>query len=216
MENPTYKDKKDREYKRLSEAIRSVLNSLCGDNITILSILSRLELGPLFSIRRTFSRDSMLKAYLLLRLKKIKSYRALANYLRNRPEEAIALGFDKNSDGSVRIPTHQDISHFVRSIDKEDLELADFVIKTIEDTSEHLGVEIDVEKKSLVKKDASPKTIYNHKAEKTAELVKFAKSKLVNSRAFIIESLENVLRIENSGPSSSLDKINIIAILPLE
>ena len=98
MENPTYKDKKDREYKRLSEAIRSVLNSLCGDNITILSILSRLELGPLFSIRRTFSRDSMMKAYLLLRLKKIKSYRALVNYLHNRPEEAIALGFDKNND----------------------------------------------------------------------------------------------------------------------
>ena len=184
MENPTYKDKKDREYKRLSEAIRSVLNSLCGDNITILSILSRLELGPLFSIRRTFSRDSMMKAYLLLRLKKIKSYRALVNYLHNRPEEAIALGFDKSSDGSVGIPTHQDISHFIRFLSKEDLELADFVIKTIEDTAESIGIELDVEKKSLVKKDASPKTIYNHKIEKTAEMVKFAKSRLVNSRAF--------------------------------
>jgi hypothetical protein len=184
MENPIYKDKKDREYKCLAQAIQSVCNSLSGDNIVILSILSRLELGPLFSIRRTFSRDSMLKAYLLLRLKKIKSYRALVNYLRNRPEEAIALGFDKNSDGSVRIPTHQDISHFVRFLSKKDMELADFVIKTIEDTAERLGIELDVEKKTIVKKDASPKTIYNHKIEKTAEMVKFAKSRLVNSRAF--------------------------------
>ena len=184
MENPIYKDKKDREYKCLAQAIQSVCNSLSGDSIVILSILSKLELGPLFSIRRTFSRDSMMKAYLLLRLKKIKSYRALVNYLHNRPEEAIALGFDKSSDGSVGIPTHQDISHFIRFLSKEDLELADFVIKTIEDTAESIGIELDVEKKSLVKKDASPKTIYNHKAEKTAEMVKFAKSRLVNSRAF--------------------------------
>ena len=87
MENPTYKDKKDREYKRLAGAVCSVCNSLSADNITILSILSRLELGPLFSIRRTFSKDSMLKVYIMSRLKKIKSYRALVNYLRNRPEE---------------------------------------------------------------------------------------------------------------------------------
>ena len=184
MENPIYKDKKDREYKCLAQAIQSVCNSLFGDNIVILSILSGLELGPLFSIRRTFSKDSMLKVYIMSRLKKIKSYRALVNYLRNRPEEAIALGFDKSIDKSVRIPTHQDISHFIRSLSKEDLELADFVIKTIEENAERLGIELDVEKKSLVKKDASPKTVYNHKAEKTAELVKFAKSRLANSRAF--------------------------------
>ena len=140
MENPIYKDKKDREYKCLAQAIQSVCNSLSGDSIVILSILSKLELGPLFSIRRTFSKDSMLKAYLLLRLKKIRSYRALVNYLRNRPEEAIALGFDKSSDNSVRIPTHQDLSYFVRSLSKEELELTDFAIKTIEDTTEHLCV----------------------------------------------------------------------------
>ncbi len=184
MENPTYIDRRDREYKRLVEAIESICNSISSNNIIILFILSKLELGPLFSIRRTFSKDSMLKAYLLLRLKKIKSYRALVNYLRNRPEEALSLGFDKEKDGSVRIPTHQNISHFVGSLSKEDLELADFVIKTIEDTAERLGIELDVEKKSLVKKDVSPKTVYNHKAEKTAELVRFAKSRLANSRAF--------------------------------
>ena len=167
--------------KEVDKKIKSIL-SFKESKISV--ILSNFNISSIISPKRTFSKDSMLKAHLLLRLKKIKSYRALVNYLRNRPEEAIALGFDKNSDGSVQIPTHQDISHFVRSLGKEDTEIADFVIKTIEEMAERLGIELDIEKKTLVKKDASPKTIYNHKTEKTAEMVRFAKSRLVNSRAF--------------------------------
>ncbi len=119
---------------------RIIYSSLPSENPKISFVLSRLELGSLFSIRRTFSRDSMLKTYLLLRLKKIKSYRAIVNYLRNRPEEAIALGFDKSSDNSVRIPPHQDLPYFVRFLSKEEVELTNFVIKRIEDTTEHLCV----------------------------------------------------------------------------
>ena len=167
--------------KEVDKKIKSIL-SFKESKISV--ILSNFNISSIISPKRTFSKDSMLKAYLLLRLKKIKSYRALVNYLRNRPEEALSLGFDKNSNGSVQIPTHQDISHFVRSLSKEDMELAGFVVKTIEEIAERLGIELDVEKKSIVKKDASPKTIYNHKAEKTAELVRFAKSRLANSRAF--------------------------------
>ena len=152
--------------------------------ITCSLILKELDFGAVYCIRRMFSKDSMLKAYLLFKLKKIKSYRALINYLHNRPEEALSLGFDKDINGSVKLPTHQNFSHFVRSLSSEDLELADFVIKTIEETADHLGIELDIEKKSIVKKDVSPKTVYNHKIEKTSELVKFAKSRLVNSRAF--------------------------------
>ena len=122
------------------ENIISILNSKVITSNVISELISWLELGPTIGVRRTFSRDSMLKAYLLLWLKKIKSYRALVKYLRNRPEEAITLGFDKSSDNSVRIPTHQDLSYFVRSLSKEELELTDFVIKTIEDTTEHLCV----------------------------------------------------------------------------
>ena len=168
--------KERRVYKDLENRISSKLNDV--KEITILTLLVDLSILSDFSIRRTFSPNAMIKAYILFKLKKMKSYRSLVNYLCNRPEEALSLGFDKNSNGSVRLPTHQNISYFVRSLSSEDLELADFVIKTIEDTAERLGIELDIEKKSLVKKDASPKTIYNHKAEKTAELVRFAKSSI--------------------------------------
>lgn len=163
---------------------KQILNSLSGDFHSVSYLLSKLELGPLISVRRAFSKDSMLKAYILFRLKKIKSYRALINYLHNRPEEALSLGFDKNLDGSIKIPTHQNISHFVNSLDKEDLELADFVIKTIEKTAEHIGIKLDIEKKSILKKYSSPKTVYNHRIEKTAEMVRLAKNRLINCRAF--------------------------------
>ncbi|MCL5009501.1 MAG: hypothetical protein M1433_00760, partial [Candidatus Parvarchaeota archaeon] len=168
-----------------AEAIQSVCNSLSGDNITILSILSKLELGPLFSIRRTFSRDSMLKAYLLLKLKKIRSYRALVNYLRNRPEEALSLGFDKESDGSVRIPTHQNISHFVMSLSKDDIELVENVINTINELAEKFNIVIDTKPvKSDLKDNASDKTISAHRSKKSEELISFVKSRLKKKLKF--------------------------------
>ena len=166
------------------EIQKQIIENLGSDFHTICYLLNKLDIGSVISIRRTFSKGSMLKAYILLKLKKMKSYRSLINYLRNRPEEALSLGFDKNSNGSVRLPTHQNFSHFVRSLSSKDLELADFVIKTIEETADRLGIELDIEKKSFVKKEVSPKTVYNHKIEKTAELVKFAKTRLVNNRAF--------------------------------
>lgn len=152
--------------------------------INISGILSALELGSSVSVRRTFSKDRMLKAYVLFKLKNIKSYEALVNYLRNRPDEALDLGFDKNPDGTVVIPTHQNISHFVRSLSADELALVDHAVKMITETTEKLGVVLDVERKKMPRTAQSAKTLYNHRKEKTAELIEFVKKRLKKKSGF--------------------------------
>ena len=60
-----------KERQRIDRIIKSALSS---DNLKVSFVLSRLELAPLISPRRTFSPDSMLKAFIFMDLKKIKSY----------------------------------------------------------------------------------------------------------------------------------------------
>lgn len=164
---------------------KNIEECLTGNEIRISFILNVLKLGPTISVRRSFSKDAMLKAYLLLKLKKIKSYHALINYLRNRPKEALLLGFEKGSDGSVRLPTHQNISHFIKSLNKEDFELIDFVIKTINELSDKFSIVLDTELITRkLGKDASEKTISTHKSVKSEELVSFVKSRLKKKLKF--------------------------------
>lgn len=160
----------------ISERIRE---SLANGMNTISSILGSIDLGPALSVRRTFSKDAMLKAYILLKLKHIKSYTALANYLRNRPEEAIALGFDKKENNTVSIPTHQNMSHFVRSLREGDLELVSHVVNAITELAEKYGVALGAAARKRNFRDQSEKSVYNHKVEKTAELVSFVKKRLL-------------------------------------
>ena len=106
MENSTNNKKNEIEYKHLAMQLVNALRGLSKEsaNISICALLKELELKPEIGIRRTFSPNAMIKVYTLLKLKHIKSYNALVNYLRNRPDEATLLGFDKN-DTKVKLPT---------------------------------------------------------------------------------------------------------------
>ncbi len=186
MENSTDIRKIDGEYKYLANDIFATYTDLINskNEISVSLLISKLQLAPGISTRRTFSRDTMTKAYLLLRLKNIKSFRALVNYLRNRPEEALLLGFDKNENGVI-IPTQQDIWHFTKTLDKEDLALVDFVITTTREAAERFNIILDIDsREKKPKENSSEKTICNHKGAKAAELISFVKNRLKKKLKF--------------------------------
>lgn len=163
--------------------LSALTSSRC--EVRIGKILGDLELAPIVSIRRTFSQDAMLKAYLLLRLKNIKSFRALVNYLKNRPEEALNIGFDKNENGVI-IPSQQDIWHFAKTLDKEGLVLVDFIVATIKEAAEKFNLILDSEslKPAITKDIKSKKTLYNYKNNKSKGLVSFVKERLKKKLKF--------------------------------
>ncbi len=162
--------------------LSALASSKC--EVKIGKILGDLELAPMVSIRRTFSQGAMLKAYLLLRLKNIKSFRALVNYLKNRPEEALNIGFDKNENGVI-IPSQQDIWHFAKTLDKEDLTLVDFIITTIKEAAEKFNIVFDIDDKAKrPKENSSEKTVRNHKSAKSEELISFVKNRLKKKLKF--------------------------------
>lgn len=179
--NPTYNRKRDGEYKRLVCNIDNAVEESIRTNksINLVSLLSNLNIGSKLSIRRTFSKDAMLKAYILFKLKRVKSYNALSNYLRNRPDEAIILGFDKKDDNTVNIPTHQNMSHFVRSLNDEDARLVNYIMVTITKLAEKYGIALDTEARKRNFRYQSPKSAYNHKTERIVELVSFIKKRLL-------------------------------------
>lgn len=151
---------------------------------TISLILKGLVIGSSISTRRTFSKDSMLKAFLLFKLKHIKSYNALINYLRNRPDEAILLGFDKN-DAKVKLPTHQELWYFVKTLKTEDLETAEYIVNTINGLAEKFNIVLDTEPATKKpKENASEKTVSTNKGTKSGELISFVKSRIKKKLKF--------------------------------
>ena len=124
-------DRKEKE--RIDREIKSALSS---ENSKVSFILSRLELAPLISPRRTFSPDSMLKAFIFMDLKKIKSYRKLRNYLHGEVDDRRNIGFDD------RIPTHQNFSNFERKLEKDDKLRIDYIIKEITKISSKYEIDL--------------------------------------------------------------------------
>ena len=124
-----------KERQRIDRIIKSDLSS---DNLKVSFVLSRLELAPIISPRRTFSPDSMLKAFIFMDLKKIKSYRKLRNYLHGEVDDRHNIGFDD------RIPTHQDMSNFMRKATEDYKEKISFVSEKIRHYSQKYFVPLDI------------------------------------------------------------------------
>ena len=186
MENSTNNKENEIEYKHLAKRLVNALSNLSKEstNIGICALLKELELKPEIGIRRTFSPNAMIKAYTLLKLTHIKSYNALVNYLRNRPDEAILLGFDKN-DTKVKLPTRQELWYFVKTLKTEDLETADYIVNTINGLAEKFNIMLDTEPATKkLKENASEKTASAHKSAKSEELVSFVKSRLKKKLKF--------------------------------
>ncbi len=141
------------------------------DNIPL--ILKDLEIGSTASPKRTYSVDSMLKAISFMRIKKIKSYRKLRAQIILNLEDKCNLGFDE------KVPTHQDLSNFVRRLKSEQKETIDLVVNKVSKRLDKYPMVLDNEKLAKVKKEeASPKTKFNIRKEKLEEVVNLARQDL--------------------------------------
>lgn len=141
--------------------IKKVISKeLASGNASVSSILSKIDIAPIISIRRTFSPDSMAKAIIFRDLRKIKSNRKLAMYLINNVDDRRFLGFDD------RVPTHQEISHFESTAFKDYKDTADYIRNFIMKISEKYEIDIAKEKDIIViDKDSSTNYLIKMKKE---------------------------------------------------
>ncbi len=164
-------------------ALRKTKGSRISEILNSLNLDTRIELKPIFS------RDSMLKLLVLSKLKGIHSHVKLSEFLNAHPDDAIALGFCKDSSTRIKVPDRRSIEYFVnKKLTQEDEKLVNFVIKTVEDVADKTGIVLD---KETVQKKAAPKnetvcdkTVLNRKTKRMEELCTEVKRLLLKRLRF--------------------------------
>lgn len=138
------------------------------DNLS--ALLKSIELGPTISQKRTYSIDSMLKAIAFMRIKRIKSYRKLGAHLLSNTEDKRNLGFEE------KVPTHQDLSNFVRGMTNEQKDAIELVVNRISKLLDKYPIILASEKRATArKKEAAPKTRFNIRKERLEEVADIAR-----------------------------------------
>ena len=131
--------------KKLSREMvkRELIKKLAAGETKISLIIKDLELGPTISQRRTYSVDSMLKSYVFMQLKGIKSNRKLVMRLLNDIDDRRNLGFDD------KIPSHQDFSAFMCKLETNYKLLAKYVVDEVNELSGKYEIELDRQYKHI-------------------------------------------------------------------
>jgi Lhr-like helicase len=87
----------------------------------------------------------MFKVLLFGELKGLKSDRAIIWYFHDNPADALSLGFDKDVNNNVRIPSRRAVAYFrFRLLTQENKELLEQTLKLIKETSEKFNLELDI------------------------------------------------------------------------
>lgn len=152
---------------------KAIVDSVKANNDKgIAHILRELDLNLVIKPRFEYDFEALVKALVLKEAKRIKSNRALANYLRNRPEDATALGFLRDENNSVRTPDRRTFDYFIRNhLDEHTKELIGLVSKTIRETSEKFELRLDIETERKISKSISSTNYQYQKEQKLKELV---------------------------------------------
>lgn len=171
----------------LKRKIRLIFVSSKCQTFQLSEILKEIDLLPKISAKRKYSPDSLIKTYIFMVIKGIKSQRKLIVYLNGHLEDSVNLGFDKDVDRLI-LPTRRDFSHFISTLSPEILELANQVITIIKEFSDKFNIvfdDIPLEKKP--KTPCTEKTTLQSKNSKEKELLKLVKDKLRQRLSFSIK-----------------------------
>ena len=155
----------------------------------ISEILHSLNLDTRIELKSIFSRDSILKLLVFSKLKGIRSHVKLSKFLNAHPDDAIALGFCRDSDDKIRVPDRRSIEYFVnKKLTKENEELISFIVKTIEEVADKTGIVLDreiMQRKTTAKNEtACDKTILDRRTKRTEELCAEVKRLLLKRLRF--------------------------------
>ena len=128
----------------LRKTIVRVVKSKINEGVA--SILKELDLNLRIKPRFEYSFEALVKSFILKETKQIKSNRALANYIRNRQEDAISLGFLKDGNNNIKTPNRRTFDYFIRNhLDVPTKEVIEFVSTTIRETAEKFGLELKID-----------------------------------------------------------------------
>ncbi len=176
-----------KENNELMRKIRSIFVSSKSKMFLLSDILKQIDLLPKISSKRKYSSDSLIKAYIFMIIKGIKSQRKLIVYLNGHLEDAINIGFDKDAD-KVILPMRRDFSHFIFTLNPEILELANQVIAIIKELTNKFNIifdDVSLENKS--KELRKENSVIQNKNVKEKELLRLVRTKLRQKLSFNIK-----------------------------
>ncbi|MBI4154730.1 hypothetical protein HY498_01450 [Candidatus Woesearchaeota archaeon] len=185
---------------RIENELKNLFDSLNRKWVKVSFILSKLELPIKIEQRKSiFTPESLIKLHLWKRIKGINFHNKALMILNQNQEDALNLGFYKDAENRLQLPTKQAFNKFLKNkIGKENLSLLEPIVALILKTATHQGVLLDLE---IVEKVINKKN--NAKEEKRAlkEAVRLIKKliypqveiKIKENGKFTIKDLLNVL-----------------------
>ena len=161
---------------------RVIEGAIIGKAVRVADILAALTLDDRVRPRTEFSKDSMLKAFVLAKLKGIKFNSKLSLYMGANENDALAMGFFKDTNSRIRVPDRRTFGIFEKNLSEEDNKLIEFVAKTIDDIAHVIGVTLDY---GIFLSENSTKTTAEengkkHVKERTEEAAKEVKKILLH------------------------------------
>jgi len=168
--------------KGLRKEIYAVIST--GTAPTISAVLSKVVLDGTISIRNTFSKDSMLKAFVLMQLKGIKFIAKLEEYLKAKEDEALEIGFCKDTNNKVVIPDRRTFRYFKKRMSVFDKEMIKLVSDIIEETAHITNAVLDfdyvkTESKSNTSVGVGKRQQYNLSQTKAGDISRVLKRLLL-------------------------------------
>lgn len=144
--------------------------------VKVADILGELHVTDLHSERYRsikYSFDSLFKAFILKKVKRIKFQTRLQQYLSTNKREARKLGLEE-------IPDRRTLSHFLNNVlEDETRKLIDFTAKRIAGIADKFSISLDIEiKAETSEKKSSRRTFYRKRKHKTRRWATLLKKKI--------------------------------------
>ena len=140
---------------RIERELNKLFSNLNSNWIKVSSILSKLNLNLVEQRNSTYNPESLLKLHIYKRIKGIYSYDKLINNLNG---EAFDLGFNKNSNNELQLPTKRYFNKFFKKHSHLKLQL-DTIAKEILRISTRKGIVLDIELVNNTLKDVKNKKL---------------------------------------------------------
>ncbi len=188
--------------------LKLVIKNYRGKKLDPAKILNQLEFCLSIKKRLEFDYETIFKALLFKELKGLKSDRSLVWYLHGNPAEATLLGFDKDINNNVRIPSRRAIAYFKsKLLTSQDKALLETTFKLINETIEKFNIKLD--RTSVASKliEIKESNFQYQKERKLIEAVEIAKRFL---------SKEIKLNVKPNSKYSKAEMLNVFLHSALE
>src|SRR3989344_9699024 len=96
-------------------------------------LLKEYTFGLKSKLNNKFSHNSVIRAFIYKKVKNFKSHEELIQFLRNNPEEAFNLGFYKDENDKLQLPSKRVFNKYLQLIPKNIKEDAKKIVRTLKE-----------------------------------------------------------------------------------